>query len=320
MADFHIKHITRYTYASTVIDCTNQIMLYPINDALQTVKKHELKITNNPAIELFTDYFGNQVGMFSIIAPHNSLLIESDCIVSIHPVVLPEDTQDANQQWMELDQIKEVYPYLDFLHHEQFNAVNELTKISANFVNKNESPFISAQKLSEYIFDQFEYKKGVTSIETKIDEILELRAGVCQDFAHLLLVLLHMNGIPARYVSGYICPKNHELRGEGATHAWVEAFIPSYGWIGLDPTNNCIASDRHVRLAIGRNFTDCTPVKGTYKGSSEHTLEVSVVIENGHIKTQEEKDATPSYSYTTKNPGMSSNSYRHYLEMQQQQQ
>lgn len=320
MADFHIKHITRYTYASTVIDCTNQIMLYPINDALQTVKKHELKITNNPAIEMFTDYFGNQVGMFSIIAPHNSLLIESDCVVSILPVVLPEDTQNVGQQWIELDQLKEIYPYLDFMHHEQFIAVNQLTEISANFVNKDESPFLAAQKLSGYIFDQFEYKKGVTSIETKIDEILELKAGVCQDFAHLLLVLLHMNGIPARYVSGYICPKNHELRGEGATHAWVEAFIPSYGWIGLDPTNNCIASDRHVRLAIGRNFSDCTPVKGTYKGSSEHTLEVSVIIENGDIKTKEQIEATPSYSYTSKNPGMSSNSYRHYLEMQQQQQ
>jgi transglutaminase-like putative cysteine protease len=129
-----------------------------------------------------------------------------------------------------------------------------------------------------------------------------------------------MNGIPARYVSGYICPKNQELRGEGATHAWVEAYIPFYGWLGLDPTNNCIVSDRHVRLAIGRNFSDCTPVKGTYKGSSEHTLEVSVMIENGHIKTKEEIEETPTYSYTSKNPGMTNNSYRHYLEMQQQQQ
>jgi transglutaminase-like putative cysteine protease len=320
MAEFHIKHITRYTYASTVIDCTNQIMLYPLNDGQQTVKKHEIKITNDPTIEMFTDYFGNQVGMFSVIAPHNVLLIESDSIVTINPIIFPEDNQAAEKQWAELDQLKETYPYLDFMYHESFTSVAELEKIAAGLVTKNDTPFVTAKKLSEYIFTHFEYKKGVTSVETKIDEILELKAGVCQDFAHLLLVLLHMNGIPARYVSGYICPKNQELRGEGATHAWVEAYIPFYGWLGLDPTNNCIVSDRHVRLAIGRNFSDCTPVKGTYKGSSEHTLEVSVMIENGHIKTKEEIEETPTYSYTSKNPGMTNNSYRHYLEMQQQQQ
>jgi transglutaminase-like putative cysteine protease len=320
MAEFHIKHITRYTYASTVIDCTNQIMLYPLNDGQQTVKKNEIKITNDPTIEMFTDYFGNQVGMFSVIAPHNVLLIESDSIVTINPIIFPEDNQAAEKQWAELDQLKETYPYLDFMYHESFTSVAELEKIAAGLVTKNDTPFVTAKKLSEYIFTHFEYKKGVTSVETKIDEILELKAGVCQDFAHLLLVLLHMNGIPARYVSGYICPKNQELRGEGATHAWVEAYIPFYGWLGLDPTNNCIVSDRHVRLAIGRNFSDCTPVKGTYKGSSEHTLEVSVMIENGHIKTKEEIEETPTYSYTSKNPGMTNNSYRHYLEMQQQQQ
>jgi transglutaminase-like putative cysteine protease len=157
-------------------------------------------------------------------------------------------------------------------------------------------------------------------VETQVDEIWKLKAGVCQDFAHILLVMLRIVGIPARYVSGYICPKNHELRGEGATHAWVEAYIPFHGWIGLDPTNNCIASDRHVRLAIGRSFTDCTPVKGTYKGSSAHTLEVSVSIENGTVKSEEEI-ATPVFSYQVHNPGHPStdNSYRRFMEIQQQQ-
>jgi transglutaminase-like putative cysteine protease len=132
--------------------------------------------------------------------------------------------------------------------------------------------------------------------------------------------MLRNVGVPARYVSGYICPKDHELRGEGATHAWVEVCVPFYGWIGLDPTNNCIASDRHVKLAIGRHFTDCTPVKGTYKGSSEHTLEVSVTIENGDLKTDEPVKKAPVFTYKTKNPAPQSNSYRRYLEMQQQQQ
>ena len=97
--------------------------------------------------------------------------------------------------------------------------------------------------------------KGITNVETTLDEAWKLKAGVCQDFAHILLVMLRMLSIPARYVSGYICPNKNGMRGEGATHAWVEAYIPFYGWLGFDPTNNCFVNDLHVRLAVGRNFS-----------------------------------------------------------------
>lgn len=320
MADYHIKHITRYTYASTVIDCSNQIMLYPINDSLQIVKTHELKITNDPAVEVFTDFFDNRIGVFSVVEPHNELTIQSDIVVSTTPVITPVDDIAPALQWEELSKMCGIFPYMDFMHIEKFAADEEIQKLLANIVDTSKSPLVNATVLSEYVYNNFEYKKGVTGIETKVDEILKLKAGVCQDFAHVLLVMLHMIGIPARYVSGYICPKGHELRGEGATHAWVEAYIPFFGWLGLDPTNNCIVSDRHVRLAIGRNFSDCTPVKGTYKGSSEHTLDVSVVINNGSQKSPEENEPAPNFSYTSKNPAVNNNSYQRFLEMQQQQQ
>ena len=320
MAEYHIQHITRYTYASTVIDCTNQIILYPINDLQQSIKGHELKITSDPVIEEFTDYFGNRVGVFSIIKPHNELIIESQIDAVITPVETPSDHTPAAVQWEELKNIDTLYPYMDFLQKEKFSREEEINSILDSVVDRAKTPFANAQALSGFVYKNFEYKKGVTSIETRADDILALKAGVCQDFAHVLLVMLRKVDIPARYVSGYICPKNHELRGEGATHAWVEAYIPFYGWIGLDPTNNCIVSDRHVRLAVGRNFSDCTPVKGTYKGSSEHTLEVSVIIDNGHVKTKEERETGPVFTYTSKNPGVSNNSYRRFLEMQQQQQ
>ena len=320
MADYHIKHITRYTYASTVIDCSNQIMLYPINDSLQIVKSHEMKITNDPAIEIFTDFFENKIGVFSVVEPHNELTIQSDIVVSTTPVIAPVDNVAPDLQWEELAKMCGIFPYMDFMHREKFAANEEIQKLLSGIVDTSKSPLVNANILSEYVYNNFEYKKGVTGIETKVDEILKLKAGVCQDFAHVLLVMLHMISIPARYVSGYICPKGHELRGEGATHAWVEAYIPFFGWLGLDPTNNCIVSDRHVRLAIGRNFSDCTPVKGTYKGSSEHTLEVSVVINNGSEKTPENNEATPAFTYTSKNPAVTNNSYQRFLEMQQQQQ
>jgi transglutaminase-like putative cysteine protease len=155
-------------------------------------------------------------------------------------------------------------------------------------------------------------------VETTLDEVWTLKAGVCQDFAHMLLVMLRIIRVPARYVSGYICPNKNGMRGESATHAWVEAYIPDYGWLGLDPTNNCIAGELHVRLAVGRNFSDCSPVKGTYKGMSEHKLEVGVSVSYEDGQTVEEASTilTPQPS---KN-GQQQNSYRRYMEMMQQQQ
>ena len=320
MTSYHIKHITRYRYASPVIDCANQIMLYPIQDAQQVLKKHEMRISHNPDLEEFVDYFGNKVGVFSVIMPISELVIESDVEIEVTPVILPEIDHSIRDQWEKLTELTDQFPYMDFMMLENFEFENEVSKIIDTLVDRSLSPFETAKVLSNYVYENFQYRKGVTTVETSPDEIWKLKAGVCQDFAHILLVMLRRVGIPSRYVSGYICPKDQELRGEGATHAWVEVCVPFYGWMGLDPTNNCIANDRHVRLAIGRHFTDCTPVKGTYKGSSEHTLEVSVTIGNGESKKEEVTTLAPVFSYKTKNPSPQTNSYRIYLEMQQQQQ
>jgi transglutaminase-like putative cysteine protease len=317
MPKYRIKHITRYTYPGPVIDSANQVMLFPLDDARQQVKKHDLIISHQPLVEIFTDYFGNKVGMFSIIKSHSELTIQSVIEVITHEIQLSPETGTPESQWKDLCVVREEFPYLDFLLLGNFESCEDVSTLVASLMKEKISPFAIAQQMSAFIYNSFEYKKGITNVETKVEEIWQLKAGVCQDFAHMLLVMLRIAGIPSRYISGYICPKNHELRGEGATHAWVEAYIPAYGWIGLDPTNNCIASDRHVRLAIGRSFNDCTPVKGTYKGSSEHTLEVSVTIENGTPK--EEDSATPVFTYQVHTPGTTDNSYRRFMEMQQQQ-
>jgi transglutaminase-like putative cysteine protease len=318
MPNYRIKHITRYSYPSPVIDSANQVMLFPIDDEMQEVKKHELLISHQPSVEVFTDYFGNKIGIFSVIRPHTELRIESVIEVVVKDAAPPDLAIPANSQWENLAIVGEQFPYMDFLLRESCDAEEEINAVVKSLMGENITPFSVAEKMSNFVYSHFEYKKGITSVETIVDEIWQLKAGVCQDFAHVLLVMLRMVGIPARYVSGYICPKNHELRGEGATHAWVEAYIPFHGWTGLDPTNNCIAGDRHVRLAVGRHFTDCTPVKGTYKGSSAHTLEVSVTIENGETKPENEP-ATPVFTYQVQNPGIPDNSYRKFMEMQQQQ-
>jgi len=128
-----------------------------------------------------------------------------------------------------------------------------------------------------------------------------------------------MSGVPAKYVSGYICPNKNGMRGEGATHAWVEVFIPSYGWLGLDPTNNCIANETYVRLAYGRSFNDCSPVKGVYKGPSDHELTVQVIVsyDDGNVDVHEpvaELVAEPAPVAKV----FKGNSYRRNLEIMQQ--
>ncbi|MEQ1675941.1 MAG: transglutaminase family protein [Chitinophagaceae bacterium] len=318
MPKYRIKHITRYTYPSPVIDSANQVMLFPLDDEQQEVKKHDLLISHQPSVEIFTDYFGNKVGIFSVIKPHWELTIESIIEVIIQEARLPGTDTASETQWDNLNMIREQFPYMDFMLLENSDSYDEIAAVVKSLMNETITPVAIAEQMSAFVYDNFEYKKGITNVETQVDEIWKLKAGVCQDFAHILLVMLRIVGIPARYVSGYICPKNHELRGEGATHAWVEAYIPFHGWLGFDPTNNCIASDRHVRLAVGRSFTDCTPVKGTYKGSSEHLLEVSVSIENGSPKKDDDW-VTPVFSYQVHNPDVTDNSYRRFMEIQQQQ-
>jgi transglutaminase-like putative cysteine protease len=294
-------------------------MLYPIADANLEVKNHEIKISHNPPVEVFIDYFGNHTGVFSVVQPHTELLIESVADVITYPIAPPADDTDIADQWQQLAAIKNNMSYMDFLYQEPFTAT-EIKSLLDEVAGFGRSPLELAKLLSEYVYTNFTYQKGITSVETKIDEVWNLKAGVCQDFAHILILFLRMFDIPSRYVSGYICPKDKEMRGEGATHAWVEAYIPNYGWLGLDPTNNCLVSDQHVRLAVGRNFLDCTPVKGTYKGSGEHTLEVSVEIRNGVIKKGKEKEGPTKFGYEAKNPGEPINSYRKFLDMQMQQQ
>jgi transglutaminase-like putative cysteine protease len=322
MPEFKIQHVTKYSYDSQVRDSANKIILFPIVDIYQDVLKHDLIITGNPQIDTYVDYYGNEVGSFTYTDPHNMLVINSQVSVNTHPRPLPTDDVDSITQWDELYSIKYIVPYIDFLKQEYFEGLSELFPIVEGERQTNDTPYRAALKFTEYVYKNFEYIKGVTTVETTLDEIWALKAGVCQDFAHLLMVMLRLVGIPARYVSGYICPNRDGMRGEGATHAWAEAYLPGYGWLGLDPTNNCVANEMHVRLAVGRNFSDCSPVKGVYKGSARHILEVSVSVgyEDESSLPQEKDIFTVSTFPTPEKTTVSRNSYERYMEIIQQQQ
>lgn len=319
MPRFKIYHVTKYTYTDAVRDSANQVLLFPINDEHQQVLKQALVISGEPNVDVYKDYYGNEVGAFMHAVPHKELLIDSKIEVITNARLQPGDEVANEKQWEELHQMRYTVPYIDFLKQETFAAIEEVRHIAHTELHKNYTVLQAATLLNEYVFTNFSYIKGVTTVESTLDEIWKLKAGVCQDFAHILLVMLRMLNIPSRYVSGYVCPNRNGMRGEGATHAWVEAYIPFYGWLGLDPTNNCLVNDLHVRLAVGRNFSDCSPVRGTYKGTSNHQLEVGVSVgyEDGHVQDDVAAVLKP-HPVTVNTPD--TNSYRRYVEMMQQQQ
>ena len=277
MAIFKIVHITKYQYNWPIKESINEIRLFPHNFDNQQVLDYQLFITHDPEIEYFRDYYGNRFANFNTLEAHQEMIIESRMTVQVThslkiPAVDPTTIKDLEEEKNNnITLLRLNYP-------ETISKQEEIDNILTTIDVTNKPIITIAQLCNTYIFNNFTYTKGITNIETTIDEILSLKKGVCQDFANVLLQLLRTAGIPSRYVSGYICPNESGLRGEGATHAWVEIYTPTQGWLGLDPTNNIWTMDNHVKLAVGRNFHDCTPIKGTFKGLARQTLSVSVSI------------------------------------------
>jgi transglutaminase-like putative cysteine protease len=284
MPIFKIQHITTYAYDRLIQESMNEIKIFPIVSSDQEVLQNELTITGNPEVHYFYDYWDNKTGNFNIFPPHNELIIDSRLVVRTNQSsdLTINFISVFDEMWNEVNgNLKMVeLSRPDFIRAQ--SQINEITQL---IYNPDHSVAITIKNCCDYIFSNFNYIKGITTVETTIDEILEKNAGVCQDFAHVMLQVLRTLNIPSRYVSGYICPNKSGLRGEGATHAWVEAWIPRHGWAGIDPTNNVWVTNTHVKLATGRNFADCSPVKGSFRGSANQhlTVFVSVDYEDGQV-------------------------------------
>lgn len=284
MAIFRIHHVTRYEYDRPVKESVNEIKIFPFKCPEQEILQHDLLITGQPEIQTFTDYWGNKSGNFNLLPPHKVLTIESKLLVrttaSSQLQINFHSTFDQLQQEMEGQLL-----LLELAQPDVIKTQSAIDNIITVIKQPGKSVAAVTEHCSEYIFKNFKYLKGITNIETTVDEILQHRAGVCQDFAHIMLHILRSCRIPCRYVSGYICPNKDGMRGEGATHAWVEAWIPGYGWAGIDPTNNIWVTNKHVKLSVGRHFNDCSPVKGTFKGPAKQKLSVFVAVgyEDGNV-------------------------------------
>jgi transglutaminase-like putative cysteine protease len=323
MIKFYLTHTTVYSYSKPIVESTNKFYLYPYNDIKQQLVSHKLTISGNPAIYSYYDNFNNRVGFFTYNPPHDTLLIKSEAEIVLNKSPLPELDIDIKTQWSSNDEIGKDLAFMPFTLVSDFNAKKELETIVKSVRVNRDSVLSLAQKLCQYVYENMTYKKGVTNVFTTLDQVWELKSGVCQDFTNLYIQLCRIANIPTRYVSGYVYA-NQGILGAGATHAWAEVYIPSYGWLGLDPTNNCIADMDHIRLAIGRGYEDCTPVKGVFKGNEKQKMSVSVYLDTVKQKTMEMKiseeipEEIPDNNTVESDPVK--NSYRKQLEIIQQQQ
>jgi transglutaminase-like putative cysteine protease len=284
MPVFNIHHVTKYEYDRPVKESVNEIRIYPFIGKEQEVTYHELNITGHPDVLSITDYWGNRAGMFNVMESHQLLVIESKLIVRTLGKPAPVTNIQAGFDELKSEVINNL-SLMELSYIQEIMIRGQINEIVKEIYQPHKPVMEIVEKCSQYIFNNFQYVKGITNINTTVAEILQHRSGVCQDFAHVMLEILRSLQIPGRYVSGYICSNKNGMRGEGATHAWVEAWIPGIGWTGIDPTNNVWVTNHHVKLAVGRHFSDCSPVKGTFKGLAKQSLSVfvSVSYEDGAV-------------------------------------
>ncbi len=232
------------------------------------------------------DSHGNWVHRFNVLAEHRLLRVEADSVVLVHePRGLPEDSLKLRTLDKLSDELDEHYDLLapsQYVPHPE--PVRELVAAAEAESGGSVAGFVRAA--ASLVHDRFRYEKGATHVHSSIFDVLETGAGVCQDFAHLLLSIVRMRGIPGRYVSGYLVPRRtaepgasvEEVVGGQASHAWVEVFLPGAGWVGLDPTLGHATTIQHVRIAYGRDYGDVAPVRGVYKGHAGQRLSVDVRV------------------------------------------
>jgi transglutaminase-like putative cysteine protease len=260
-----IVHSTRYRYSGPIAETVMEVRLRPMDGNGLRCLEFELDISSGLEPRAYRDGYGNNVHYFNLVRPHTKLSITSRSVVETGLDLDADPGEDLVQDFLRYrSPVKDV------------PGVRELASRHPIADRTSRSSVEEAlDRLTLAISRDFTYDRAVTNVYSAVDDVLELRAGVCQDFAHLFIAVARAMGVPARYVSGYI----HSPRGSGvapASHAWAEAWVPARGWVGYDATHPIRASDHHVRLAVGRDYSDAAPTRGIYIGSASGTMKVTV--------------------------------------------
>lgn len=276
---YNIRHVTRFRYSAPISESIMEVRIQPRSENNQHCLDFRLHTSPRAHIMSYRGEFGNRVHHFDVPNYHSQLTITAAALVDISP---PDEIPMAldTHAWEEIDQLTADDEYWDFLKPSRFAAPSDLLYafMREHAIQRRDDPLTVLRDLNTTIYQTFEYMPKATRVDSPIDDALRLRRGVCQDFAHIMITLVRQLGIPCRYVSGYLFHQSQNRASSDATHAWVEALLPSLGWIGLDPTNNTLANERHIRVAIGRDYADVPPTRGIFRGKAESELSVTVRV------------------------------------------
>lgn len=290
---FKIIHTTRYKYQDFVTYCHNIANLKPKTLKGQKLLDYNLEITPTPTNKNERpDFFKNDITRFSIEKQHKELIVTSKSLVERDYTLQPnvntcKACQETTLKQALLD-LKSLNP--EILDVRQFildsTLINNISDIIYKYALESFKPdrsiFEAANELMKRIFTDFKFDPKFSTVATPIDDVMEAKKGVCQDFAQVAIACIRSVGLPARYVSGYIetlpPPGKEKLVGTDASHAWFSVFIPNFGWVDFDPTNNQIPKNQHIVVAYGRDYFDLPPLKGVIYGSGNSKMEVSVDI------------------------------------------
>ena len=272
-----LVHVTRFDYSADVVEGVMEVRLGPFTDATQRWDRFTLSVTPSGSVRQYVDGFGNRTHLVTVGKAHRTLEVVTRSELSttlenpFTPPAKPPRPLSPSEQ-------------VDFLSPSPLvPALPEFAAIAASQAcPEPDGTFERVRALARLVHESFAYQRNVTTVGTTVAEVLRMRTGVCQDFAHVLIGLLRAVGVPARYVSGYTVaelPAGASNGREQASHAWVEAFTSTHGWRGLDATNDVVVGDRHVKVAIGRDDADVSPTRGSFRGNAAQKLGVTVEVE-----------------------------------------
>jgi transglutaminase-like putative cysteine protease len=280
---YSIRHLTKFAYKTPVSESIMETRMHPRSDAQQRCLTFHLSVSPRCRVFSYRDHLSNHVHHFDIPGQHAQLVIVAEALVEMAahaevPASLPMTA------WDELDRLVEQGDFWEMLLPSEFaTPTPELEKLAKELqLDRSDDPLTTLHRLNKALYKGFDYKPKSTKADSPIDQALKARAGVCQDFAHIMITLVRSClKIPCRYVSGYLYhgAQFKDRSDDSATHAWVECFLPELGWVGFDPTNDLIASDRHIRTAIGRDYSDVPPTHGIFRGRTKSELSVAVRVE-----------------------------------------
>lgn len=280
---FRVRHKTTYIYSDPVSISFHEAVLTPRATIRQTVLKAGISV--EPKVQSFTerqDYFDNAVTRFTVAGEHRKLEVESESLLGVSDSGVHE-WPDCPALETVAGQIRRCESEEDLRAYEYCFASPHVPRVPylaeygrASFPPAR--PYLDGVRdLMLRIKNEFRYDPAVTTISTPVEEVLGNRHGVCQDFAHLMIGCLRSLGAPARYVSGYLIPRKGVV-GAQASHAWVSAYCPGFGWVDFDPTNGVVVSTGHLTVAWGRDYTDVCPLRGVILGGGRHTVSVAVSV------------------------------------------